>query len=75
MLDSLLNNPVRLYAVFTAALALVAHYATSLPQGLILGLVAAILGVGETVRSKVDGPVTARQKDLIIEVLAEDAIR
>lgn len=53
MIEALKNNPVRLYAVATAALALVAYYVQDIPQGLILALVAAVLGLGETVRSKV----------------------
>ncbi|MFE1095879.1 hypothetical protein [Streptomyces smyrnaeus] len=36
----------RLYAVAAAALALVAHYVHDLPQGLILAVVAAVLGYG-----------------------------
>lgn len=71
-MDAILNNPVRLYAVFTAALALLVHYVPTLPEALILGLVAAILGVGERVRANVDGPITARTKDLVIEALSED---
>jgi hypothetical protein len=53
VLESIKNNPVRLYAIATAALALIAFYAPALPVVLILGLVAAILGVGEGVRSQV----------------------
>lgn len=40
-------EPVRLYTVAVAAVALLAHYVTTLPSELVLGLVAAILGVGE----------------------------
>lgn len=47
------TEPVRLYAIAAAALALAAHYLGDLPVPLILGLVAAILGLGEGVRSKV----------------------
>lgn len=71
-MDAILNNPVRLYSIAVAALALLQHYAADLPTALIGALVAAILGVGEAVRSKVDGPVTARTKDHIIEALAEE---
>ena len=53
MLESLKTNPVRIYAVATAALALVAHYVEDLPTALVLALVAAVLGVGEGVRAKV----------------------
>lgn len=45
-------EPVRLYSIAAAALALLAYYVT-IPVGLILALVAAVLGVGEGVRSKV----------------------
>jgi hypothetical protein len=53
MLEALKNNPVRIYAVATAALALVAYYVPDIPQGLVLALVAAVLGLGETVRAQV----------------------
>lgn len=46
-------EPVRIYAVVTAVLALVAHYNPDLPSPLILGVAAAVLGVGEAVRSQV----------------------
>jgi len=52
-MENIKNNPVRLYAIATAALALLVFYVPGLPVVLILGLVAAILGVGEGVRSKV----------------------
>jgi predicted branched-subunit amino acid permease len=53
MLEAIKNNPVRLYAIAAAALALAAYYMPSLPVVLIMGLVAAILGVGEGVRAQV----------------------
>lgn len=53
MIESLKNNPVRLMAVITAVLALVAFYVPSLPVVLILAIPAAILGTGELVRAKV----------------------
>lgn len=53
MLTALKSNPVRLYAAAVAVVALVAHYVEDLPAPLILGLVAAILGVGEGVRANV----------------------
>jgi hypothetical protein len=53
MIESLKNNPVRIYGVVAAALALVAHYVPDLPSPLILALAAALLGVGESVRSAV----------------------
>lgn len=73
-MDAILNNPVRIYSIAIAVLALVQHYAADIPTALVAGLVAAILGIGETVRAKVDGPITARTKDHIIEALAEDLI-
>ena len=47
------TNPVRLFAILSAGLALLAFYAPALPVPLILGLIATILGVGEGVRAKV----------------------
>lgn len=48
------TEPVRLYAIAAAIVALVVHYVPSLPEPLILTLIAAILGVGgEAVRAKV----------------------
>ncbi|MFJ8472156.1 hypothetical protein [Kitasatospora sp. NPDC094011] len=44
------NHPARIYAVFVAALALVAHYVPSLPSALVLALVAAVLSTGEAVQ-------------------------
>ncbi|MFG2916267.1 hypothetical protein ACGF0D_25675 [Kitasatospora sp. NPDC048298] len=49
------SHPARLYAVVTAALALVAHYVPSLPSALVLALAAALLGVGESVQRVEDG--------------------
>lgn len=46
-------EPVRLYAILSAAIALAAHYVPDLPVALILALVAALLGIGEGVRSRV----------------------
>ena len=46
------TEPVRLYAITVALLALVAEY-VDLPAPAILALVAAVLGIGEGVRSKV----------------------
>jgi hypothetical protein len=53
VIEAIKNNPVRLYAIASAALALIAFYVPSLPVVLILGLVAAILGIGEGVRAVV----------------------
>lgn len=56
-------EPVRLYAIAVAAVALVAYY-VSVPSELVLGLVAAILGVGEGVRAAVtpNSRVRARKR-------------
>lgn len=70
-MDAILNNPVRIYEVAVAVMLLVTHYVQDLPVTLILGLLAAVLGLGETIRAQVDGPITARTKDHIIEALAE----
>ncbi|MFJ8431281.1 hypothetical protein ACIQ9P_08265 [Kitasatospora sp. NPDC094019] len=43
-------RPARLDAVVAASVALVAHYAPSLPVVLVLALAAAVLGVGEAVQ-------------------------
>ena len=40
-------EPVRWFAIATALVALIVHYAPSIPGALVLALVAAILGVGE----------------------------
>lgn len=53
MLENLKNNPVRIMAVVSAVLALVAHYVPDLPTLLLLAIAAAILGTGEAVRSQV----------------------
>ena len=47
------TEPVRVYAVVVAVLALVQHYVADLPTPLILAVVAALLGVGEKVRASV----------------------
>ncbi|MGW2860826.1 hypothetical protein [Streptomyces sp. NPDC001205] len=44
------THPARIYAVLVAALALVVHYVPDLPSALILGLAAAVLGMGEAVQ-------------------------
>jgi hypothetical protein len=53
VLEALKNNPVRIYSIVVATLALIAFYIPTLPVALVLGLVAAILGVGEGVRAVV----------------------
>ncbi|GAA0488336.1 hypothetical protein ACFQ2B_39385 [Streptomyces stramineus] len=52
-------NSTRLYAIAAAAIALVAHYVDDLPQALILGLAAAVLGTGEVVQRVEDGKTKA----------------
>lgn len=44
------THNARLYSIVTAAIALLAHYVPGLPSEIILALVAAILGTGETVQ-------------------------
>lgn len=53
MLEAIKNNPVRIYAIASAVLALVAFYLPTIPTALILALVAAVLGSGEVVRAQV----------------------
>ncbi|UJB43610.1 hypothetical protein [Streptomyces sp. A1-5] len=48
------THPARIYAVITAALALVVYYVPNLPDALILGLAAAVLGIGEGVQRTED---------------------
>ncbi len=50
MTQFLKSHPARLYAVATTVLALIAHYVRDLPDALILAVIAATLGVGETVQ-------------------------
>lgn len=52
-------NSTRLYAIVAAGIALVAHYVDDLPQALILGLAAAVLGTGEVVQRVEDGKTKA----------------
>ncbi|WP_030244185.1 hypothetical protein [Streptomyces sp. NRRL S-350] len=49
------THAARLYALAVAVLALVAHFVPELPSALVLGVVAAALGVGEAVH-RVTGP-------------------
>jgi hypothetical protein len=54
MNETILNNPVRVYSVLSACLALIAYYVDSLPLPLLLSLFGAVLGVGgEVTRSRV----------------------
>lgn len=48
-------HAARLYALAVAVIALVAHFVPELPSALVLGVVAAALGVGEAVH-RVTGP-------------------
>ena len=47
------DNPVRIGAIVSAAIALAAHYIPDAPWPLVAGLIAAVLGTGELVRSDV----------------------
>lgn len=53
MWEAIKNNPVRIYAILSAAIAVVAFYVPSLPVALLIALLAAIFGVGEGVRAAV----------------------
>ncbi len=53
------THPARIYAVITAALALVAYYVPSLPDALILAFAAAVLGTGEAVQRAEDRKTAA----------------
>lgn len=44
------THAARLYAVAVAGIALVAHYEPDMPSELVIGVVAAVLGVGEAVQ-------------------------
>ena len=44
--------PVRLYAIATAIMSVVAHYNPDIPTALWLMVVGAVLGTGEAVRAK-----------------------
>ncbi|WP_411121718.1 hypothetical protein [Streptomyces sp. x-19] len=59
MIDFIHDHSTRLYAIAAAALALIAHYVQDLPTGLILALVAAVLGTGEAVQ-RVEDRKTAK---------------
>ncbi|WP_327073337.1 hypothetical protein OG196_15215 [Kitasatospora purpeofusca] len=50
MIEFIKGNPARLYAIAATILALVAHYVRDLPDVLILAVVAATLGIGESVQ-------------------------
>ena len=43
-------HAMRIYAVVAALLALVIHYLPDLPSDLIMGVVAALLGIGEAMQ-------------------------
>ncbi|MFE5896864.1 hypothetical protein ACFQ67_05500 [Streptomyces sp. NPDC056488] len=57
------KHPARIYAVAVAVLALVAHYRPELPSALVLGLVAAVLGVGEAVQRTEDRKTAGAVED------------
>ncbi|MER6548316.1 hypothetical protein [Streptomyces sp. NPDC001250] len=59
MIDFIHAHSTRLYAIAAAALSLIAYYIQDLPTGLILALVAAILGTGEAVQ-RVEDRKTAK---------------
>ena len=46
-------EPVRIYAIAVSVLAVAAYYVPDIPTALYLGVVAAVLGLGEGVRSAV----------------------
>ena len=51
--NSIRTNPVRIGAILSAAIALLAHFTPDAPWPLVAGLIAAVLGTGEVVRSDV----------------------
>ncbi|GHE15350.1 hypothetical protein [Streptomyces alanosinicus] len=59
MIDFIHAHSTRLYAIAAAALSLIAYYIQDLPIGLILALVASILGAGEAVQ-RVEDRKTAK---------------
>lgn len=69
MSNPLKMEPVRLFAIATAALALVAFYVPTLPVPLIVALIGAILGVGEVARSKVVPTAKLEVSDDLLEDL------
>lgn len=46
IVEAIKNNPVRIYTVTIAVVALVARYVADFPTDLVLGLIAAVLGIG-----------------------------
>jgi hypothetical protein len=62
ILDFLRREPVRVLAVLTAATAIVSRYVADFPTDLVLGLAAAVLGVGgEIARTQVTPTVKTPQ--------------
>ncbi|MCX4663362.1 hypothetical protein [Streptomyces uncialis] len=57
------THPARIYAVAAAALALTVHYVPDLPSALVLALVGALLGIGETVQRTEDRKTLGDQGD------------
>lgn len=68
LLEILREHPARVYSVAAAAIALVAEYAT-VPQEVILALVAAFLGAGE-VTQRVENAKTSEAFELLARVAA-----
>ncbi len=66
------DNPVRLFAIASAALALIVFYVPGLPVALILGLVGAILGIGESVRANVTPTAHVHVDDRELEPIKWD---
>lgn len=58
------SNPVRLYAVASALVALVAAFVPALPTVAVLGVIAALLGVGEVTRASVTPNAKATANEL-----------
>ena len=70
--EDIKNNPVRLYSIVAAALAIGAFYLPGLPVALVLALVAAVLGVGgEVVRHQ----VTPMRKVEEVDPLVADILK
>lgn len=71
VINALNVNPVRIYAVAAAALAIVAYYLPTLPTELFLGLVAAVLGLGgEVTRALVTPESKAKAREVAASIKA-----
>lgn len=74
IIDAIKANPVRLYAVAAAALAIVAFYLPNVPSELFLGLVAAVLGLGgEVTRALVTPEAKAKTREVAAAIKAAEA--